>query len=148
MPKTDSGIKLFNDCVTKVKGNKSVVNLFTKPDEVSFVDCINETKKPRTQMVIELPNNRKVRVMTRFLDSAGGSVKEKFPYFIECAKYCVPENEVIILLDGDGYSKNKNLLTYVKNSINPIKVFNLTKIIKLYDVKMFENWINNGLGNI
>lgn len=146
MPKTNSGTILFNECVDEIcryaNSNPNIIkNVRGASRDVSFMDFMGILKKPKTQMVIEFNTGRKVRIMTRFLDIAGGSVTEKIPYFIECAKRSIPEDEIILLFDGEGYTSQ--MKTYMNNAI-----LNSNKNIKIYSLSMFRDWINNNLKEI
>ena len=48
--------------------------------------------------------DRRFRIECRF-QGVGGSVDEKFPYLLRNAAECMPENEILILIGGEGARK-------------------------------------------
>jgi hypothetical protein len=65
---------------------------------------------------------------------SGGSVDEKFPYFVQNIK-STHLSKTVILLDGGGYKKNAEL--WLRNQVgdNLIHVFNMGE---------FQKWANKG----
>ena len=82
--------------------------------------------------------NLNVRIECKWQQS-GGSVDEKFPYLFQNSLK-VPEQEIILLVDGDGYKKcARDWLVQSAKACT-------SKIIHVFDLKEFLTWLNNRLG--
>ncbi len=101
--------------------------------------------KGRTGLLLQSTNhNLKARIECKWQQSFG-SVDEKFPYlYLNCIE-AVEEDNVFIILDGDGYRKEAK--TWLKQAIENKKYTNKdnAKNIKLFDLKEFLAWVNKNL---
>ena len=88
----------------------------------------------RTEFLLIDEENKKIRIECKWQQSSG-SVDEKYPYTYECMTN-VPEETVIILLDGGGYKKQAR--DWLKQKCDTCN----TKEIKLFDMKEFVKWAN------
>jgi hypothetical protein len=73
-----------------------------------------------------------------------GSVDEKLPYLYLNAIEAMPEKEIIILIDGDGWKAGA--IQWLKESIEGNKytnVFNHGKNIRVFSIAEFFKWVNN-----
>ncbi|MFA7436496.1 MAG: PD-(D/E)XK nuclease superfamily protein [Bacilli bacterium] len=59
--------------------------------------------------------NREIRVECKWQQSAG-SVDEKFPYMLLNCIYAFRENDIILIVDGDGYKPSAR--AWLRNKIN------------------------------
>jgi hypothetical protein len=73
-----------------------------------------------------------------------GSVDEKLPYlYLNCIE-AMPEKNIIIIIDGDGWKKGA--ITWLKDAVKRKKYTsaqNVKKIIRVMDLKEFITWANN-----
>lgn len=83
-----------------------------------------------------------VRVECKWQQSAG-SVDEKFPYlYLNCIE-CMPERDIIILIDGGGAKPGSvEWLREVCSSKRYTNLINYTKNITVMDLREFLIWAN------
>lgn len=96
--------------------------------------------KGKTEFVI-VDGNRRIRVEDKY-QAAPGSVDEKFPYMYLNAVEAYPENEIILVVDGEGYKPEARqwLINAVKN--NYLNYKEKGKDIKVMKMIEFTNWFN------
>ena len=78
--------------------------------------------------------DRRFRIECRF-QGVSGSVDEKFPYLLRNAAECMPENEIIILIGGDG--ARKEAVSWLKSEARKIHY----KCISIFSVSEFMQWV-------
>lgn len=97
----------------------------------------------RTEFVIvDKTTKRRIRVESKY-QAAAGSVDEKYPYMFLNAVYQYPENEVIFIVDGDGYKPGAR--QWLQDSIdsNWLDYKGRGKSIRLMKISEFINWFNH-----
>ena len=82
-------------------------------------------------LVISKKNNFRIRIECKWQQSSG-SVDEKLPYLFLNAKDCMPEKDVMIIIDGKGWKEGA--IPWLKESAGNhseknIMVFSLTEFI-------------------
>lgn len=85
----------------------------------------------------------KARIECKWQQSAG-SVDEKLPYlYLNCLE-AMPEENIIILIDGDGFKEGA--IRWLHHAVET-KLYlsspQLSKKIQVYDLKGFLTWANN-----
>jgi len=83
----------------------------------------------RSEFVIQADLvSRRIRIECRWQQSSG-SVDEKFPYLLWNAERCMPETEIILLVDGGGAKPAavKWLKTMAAKSKKTIRVFTMVE---------------------
>lgn len=87
--------------------------------------------------------NMDIRIECKWQQVAG-SVDEKLPYlYLNCIE-AMPENHIIIIIDGDGWKKGA--ITWLKNAVKQKKYATddkQGKIIEVMDLKEFITWANS-----
>lgn len=87
--------------------------------------------------------NLDIRIECKWQQVAG-SVDEKLPYlYLNCIE-AMPEQHIIIIIDGDGWKKGS--IPWLKDAVKQKKYTtsdNREKIIKVMDLKEFLTWANN-----
>ena len=103
---------------------------------------IYETKC-KTEFLIQ-DDDRFIRIECKW-QQVSGSVDEKFAYMYLNAVCKWQENEIILLIDGNGY--RQNALEWIKNSAKNKLYYpdNCDKVIKVWDMREFLIWANNGM---
>ncbi len=88
-----------------------------------------------------------IRIECKWQQSAG-SVDEKLPHlYLSCVE-TVPEDEVIILIDGDGFREGaKEWLRNAAKNRKYIPKDNSTKNIHVFNSTEFMTWVNNTFHN-
>lgn len=88
--------------------------------------------------------NREIRVECKWQQSAG-SVDEKFPYMLLNCIYAFRENDIILIVDGDGYKPSAR--TWLKNQIENRWLLDEqpNKEIKLMTLSEFIIYFNSNL---
>ena len=73
---------------------------------------------------------RRVRIECRY-QRVAGSVDEKFPYFISNAEDCMPEGEVVLVVDGEGAKPEAKewLRAQAAKSQKDIRVVNMNQFL-------------------
>ena len=94
----------------------------------------------RTEFVI-VDGERRIRVEAKFQMSQG-SVDEKFPYMLLNGIYAYPENEVIFVVDGDGYKPGARVWLQRQIDNDWLEYREHGKDIKLMRLIEFVNWFN------
>lgn len=82
-----------------------------------------------------------VRIECKWQQTAG-SVDEKYPYlYLNCVE-CMPEKEVIILIDGGGY--REQALQWLKEAVSERKYQDVRnpKTIHVFQMGDFQRWAN------
>lgn len=86
--------------------------------------------------------NMDIRIECKWQQVAG-SVDEKLPYlYLNCIE-AMPENNIIIIIDGNGWKKGS--ITWLKDAVRERKYTtsdNNEKIIWVMDLKEFITWAN------
>ena len=82
-------------------------------------------------LAISKKNNFRIRIECKWQQSSG-SVDEKLPYLFLNAKHCMPEKNVMIIIDGKGWKEGA--IPWLKNAVKnlnekKIMVFSLTEFI-------------------
>ena len=107
-----------------------------------FQSIYNHTGKTEFLMVDKTNTQaiRMIRIENKYQESAG-SVDEKFPYMLLNAIQAYPENEVILVVDGNGYKPGAR--QWLQDRINE-NWLDYDKDIKLMNIMQFVNWLNRG----
>ncbi len=94
-------------------------------------------------LLISEKHNLNIRIECKWQQSAG-SVDEKLPYlYLSCVE-AMPEDEIIILIDGDGFRGGaKEWLKEAATSRRYIPASNTTKIIHVFNSTEFMTWVND-----
>jgi len=87
--------------------------------------------------------NLRIRIECKWQQSAG-SVDEKLPYLYLNTVEAMPEKDIIILIDGDGFKKGakKWLRNAVKEKLYTTTENNNTNV-KVFSLSEFFTWANN-----
>lgn len=86
--------------------------------------------------------NFAIRIECKWQQSAG-SVDEKLPYlYLNCIE-SMPENEIIIVIDGGGFKKGA--IDWLKSSARDKKYTTINKKIKVFSLSEFIAWTNKTL---
>jgi hypothetical protein len=94
-----------------------------------------------TEFLVKSENhNLEIRIECKWQQSAG-SVDEKFPYlYLNCIE-SMPENDIIIIVDGGGYKEGA--LQWIKDAANNRKYqIDNNKNIKVLSLVEFIAWAN------
>lgn len=74
----------------------------------------------------------------------GGSVDEKLPYLYLSSIECMPENDVILLIDGDGFRRGaKEWIRRVAAEKRYVQPGQCDKTISVMSSTDFLTWVNN-----
>lgn len=87
--------------------------------------------------------NLKIRIECKWQQVAG-SVDEKLPYLYLNTIEAMPEKEIMILIDGDGWKEGA--IEWLKSAVSDKKYTpknNDDKNIKVFSLKDFFTWANN-----
>ena len=87
----------------------------------------------KTEFVLIL-NDRKIRIEFKSQNKAG-STDEKIPYLLENVKYSFPENEIILVIIGQGWR------TGMKEYINK-QNFGSKNVLVFYDYNKLETYVS------
>lgn len=92
-------------------------------------------------LLISKKYNLKIRIECKWQQSAG-SVDEKLPYLYLNVIEAMPEKNIIIIIDGDGWKKGA--IEWLKNAVESRKYmrFGEEKNILVLDLKKFLTWAN------
>lgn len=85
----------------------------------------------------------KMRIECKWQQSAG-SVDEKLPYLYLNAIEKMPEKDIMILIDGDGFKKGAKM--WLRNAVKDrlyINESNKDKNVIVFDLTEFFTWANN-----
>lgn len=135
----------------KFESGKSTVDLDTVPrlilKQVPYTTIYGQ--KGKTEFVIykrDNPNNvRIIRVEVKWQQSAG-SVDEKYPYVYLNSVYAYPEQEIVVIIDGNGYKPGA--LQWLKDKVDErwlidpedaerkIKVMNISEFIAFFNQEL------------
>lgn len=98
-----------------------------------------------TNDYILLIKNRKnlIRVEIKWQQSSG-SVDQKFPYYFLNAQNTPSDEDYVIILDGNGYSKDAK--EWLLNKSKDFSLHN-SKKIKVFDLSQFIEFVNKVTGN-
>lgn len=80
-----------------------------------------------------------IRIRSSFQTSSG-SADEKYPFMLLNAIYAYPEQEVILLIDGGGYTPNARKWLKDRIDENWLGYRNTGKTIHLMDLSEFSAW--------
>jgi len=99
-------------------------------------------RNSKTEFVL-CKNGRKIRIECKF-QSTRGSVDEKFTYAYLNAIESQPEEEIIFVIDGNGYTQEA--LEWIKNATkeNLYVKPNVKKAMRVFNTYEFTNWVLNG----
>ena len=93
-------------------------------------------------LVLSKNYNLETRIECKWQRSAG-SVDEKLPYlYLNCIE-SMPENQIIIILDGDGFKKGSKI--WLENAVKNNKycfAHDKKKIIEVFSLSEFIVWAN------
>ncbi|MEM7184029.1 MAG: PD-(D/E)XK nuclease superfamily protein [Spirochaetota bacterium] len=94
-------------------------------------------------LLISQEYNIRARIECKWQQSSG-SVDEKLPYlYLNCIE-AMPEEHVIVLIDGDGFKEGA--IRWLKQAVAEQKYItqeNQNKLIQVFDLKGFITWANN-----
>lgn len=93
-------------------------------------------------LLISKRYNLRIRIECKWQQSAG-SVDEKLPYLYLNSIEAMPENTIMILIDGDGWKKGAK--TWLRNAVKEKKYTDSTSdtTILVYSLTEFFTWANN-----
>jgi hypothetical protein len=99
-------------------------------------------RNSKTEFVL-CKNNRKIRIECKF-QTTRGSVDEKFTYAYLNAIESQPEEEIIFVIDGNGYTPEA--LDWIKEATqNNLYVKpGVKKTMRVLDTFQFTSWVLNG----
>ena len=105
-------------------------------------DTIYDHQGATEFLVISKKNDLKIRIECKWQQS-GGSVDEKLPYLYLNAIEKMPEENIIIVIDGEGWKRGaipwlKNAVKERKYIVDPKKL----KDIKIMNLMEFLTWAN------
>lgn len=90
-------------------------------------------------LVLSTARDMCIRIECKWQQSSG-SVDEKFPYlYLNCIE-CMPENEIILLIDGRGYKPGA--LAWLKQAVQENRYCRCPKSIHIMDLAEFIAWAN------
>ena len=117
---------------------KNLSNALVK--RVPFQSIYN--KKSKTEFVL-CTKGRKIRIECKF-QATRGSADEKFTYAYLNAIESQPEEEIIFVIDGNGYTPQA--LELIKNATkeNLYVKPNVKKTMRVFNTFEFTNWALNG----
>jgi hypothetical protein len=139
---TLNSMSLINECKELVRKNGfSEDIIFT--DNLDYIDVMGLHKSPRSEFVVKPSMSREVRVICRHLNIEGGTVIEKLPKLMEDAKKCYPQEEIIFILDGEGYDKGRGMTPrrYLEGEAEKA----VGKTIKVWTKEQFDKWVEVGM---
>ena len=85
--------------------------------------------------------NKEIRIECKW-QQVSRSVDEKLPYlYLNCVER-VPEKEIIVIIDGDGWKKGA--IEWLRDAVQNKKYENSTnpKTIRIFNLKQFVTWVN------
>jgi len=97
----------------------------------------------KTEFVMQ-DNDRKIRIECKWQE-VNGSADEKFPYVYLNALFNWQEEEIIIVVEGNGYKKGAK--EWIRKVVDG-KLFhpeNCSKVIRVMNLQEFDDWISKGL---
>lgn len=110
-------------------------------------DTIYHHKGNTEFLLISEKYDLKIRIECKWQQSAG-SVDEKLPYLYLNAIESMPEKEIMILIDGDGFKKGAKM--WLRNAVKE-KLYtdetNKDKNVTVFDLTEFFTWANNKFQN-
>ena len=137
----DAGFKVFTESELQKEASKNGLESLSKYviKNAKYQTIYNEGGK--TEFVI-VAADRRIRVEAKY-QASPGSVDEKYPYMLLNGIYKYPENEIIFVVDGDGYKPGAR--QWLADSIrdNWLHYKELGKDIKLMSIAEFLNWFNH-----
>jgi len=87
---------------------------------------------------------RRIRIECKWQQTSG-SVDEKLPYLYLNSIEKMPENEIVVIIDGDGWKPGA--IRWLKEAIRQKKYDTAgDKIIKVFSIKEFITWANKTFG--
>jgi PD-(D/E)XK nuclease superfamily domain len=107
---------------------------------IEYTSIYNHTARTEF-LLLSRKYDVKIRIECKWQQSSG-SVDEKLPYLYLNAVYSMPENDIIIVIDGNGWKKGavEWLKSAVDNRLYTPADFN--KNIKVYSISEFITWAN------
>ena len=154
-PKTDSGNVLEKTVIGAFQGKKIQILPFSdwKKKPVNYGDELLLTNVPYdtiyghkgyTEFLLRSKRFQKeIRIECKW-QQWGGSVDEKLPYLYLNAIEKMPEKEIIIVIDGDGWKEGA--IPWLRDTVIKKKyVGNKTadKIVRVFNLKEFLMWVND-----
>lgn len=97
----------------------------------------------KTEFVIGF-NNREIRIEIK-TQNAAGSVDEKLPYVLLNAIEAYPENETIIILEGNGFKNGAKEWVYKMVEDNWFDYKQKGKTIQVMNLNDFGKWLDNNI---
>lgn len=111
-------------------------------ENVPFTSIYGHNAK--TEFVIGF-ENREIRIEIK-TQNANGSVDEKLPYVLLNAIETYPENETIIILEGDGFKNGAKEWVYRMVENDWMNFGEKGKTIQVMDLNDFGKWLDNNIG--
>lgn len=136
------GFKLINYRVWEKNKDKYGEELLL--ENVPFT-TIYEHKGNTEFLLISKKYNLEIRIECKW-QQVSGSVDEKLPYLYLNAIEAMPENNIIILIDGNGWKTGA--IKWLKDAVNQKKYTNnenYNKNIRVFNLTDFITWANNTL---
>jgi hypothetical protein len=145
MPNTSSGKTLIKDLGQILTTYGYTGNLIAGRNlpALTFIDIMGQKKCFDSEFLLQW-NGRDVRVHARHLGDTGGTVIEKLPYLLENAHRLYTQNEVIFILEGNGYDKGNHGNSprrFMQTAVNGIT----NKRIVVWTKDDFESWVKAGM---
>lgn len=132
---TDHGFVMLTHAAYVARGNPDGDFLLTNAPYTSIYGHTGKTEF----LAISTARDLGVRIECKWQQSSG-SVDEKFPYlYLNCIE-CMPENEIILLIDGRGYKPGA--LAWLKQAVRENRYCRCPKNIHVMDLAEFIAWAN------
>lgn len=130
---------------SQINKNKNIMNGIDKYviRNVPFTTIYNSRGKTEF-VIVNLKKNRRIRVESKYQRTLG-SVDEKYPYMLLNGIYQYPENEIVFVVDGDGYKPGA--IKWLKDQINNnwLQFRERGKDIKLMNIQEFMDFFRKEL---
>lgn len=137
---TGKGFKLLNYRIWEKNKEKYGDELLL--ENAPFTTIYNH--KGNTEfLLLSKKFNLEIRIECKWQQVAG-SVDEKLPYLYLNTIEAMPENTIIILIDGKGWKEGA--IKWLKNAVNQMKYTtdkNRNKNIMVFNLTEFFTWANN-----
>src|SRR3989338_3564373 len=153
-PQTDSGNVLEQTVKGSFLGKKFEIVNFRKwkgnpgkyGEELLLTNVPYETiygHKGNTEFLLKSKRYRKeIRIECK-LQQGPGSVDEKLPYLYLNMVEKIPENEIIVVIDGDGWKAGS--IPWLKNAVKNKMYSNESlqnKMLRVFNLREFVTWVN------
>ena len=138
---TDKGFKLVNYRVWNRSADKEKYGKELLLENVPFTTVYKHSGNTEFLLISE-KYNLKIRIECKW-QQVQGSVDEKLPYLYLNTIEAMPEKDIIILIDGDGWKNGA--IQWLKNAVKEQKYTtenNNDKKILVFNLKEFFTWAN------